>query len=125
MPWDAVIESFYLEGRVRSMDEWALLRVEGSDCEPFLQGQTTNDVKALVPGATQMSALIDRGGRVVSFFYLLKRGDDFLLLVLKELLDRTVSRLEQYIISEEVAVSVLTPDGLLLYSGPQHHGLRK
>ena len=125
MPWDAVIEPFYLEGRVLSLGEWALLRVEGRDCEPFLQGQTTNDVKALVPGAAQMSALIDRGGRVVSFFYLLKRGDDFLLLILKELLDRTVSRLDQYIISEDVAVTLLTTGGLLLYSGPQHNGLKQ
>lgn len=125
MPWDNLIEPFCLEGRVHSLDEWALLRVAGKDCEPFLQGQTTNDVTALSVGASQMSALIDRGGGLVSFFYLLKREDDFLLLILKELLDKTVSRLDQYIISEDVAVTSLTTDGLLLYSGPLHNRLIK
>ena len=124
MLWDKVTESFCIEGGVIPLDDWALLRVEGRDCGPFLQGQTTNDVNALAPGTTQLSALIDRMGRVVSFFYLLKRGDDFLFCVLKKLLDRTVSRLEQYVISEDVTVTVFATDGLVLYCGPQHNGLR-
>jgi len=125
MSWDNLIEPFCLEGRVHSLDEWALLRVAGRDSESFLQGQTTNDVKALNTGASHLSALIERGGRVVSFFYLLKRGDGFLLLLLKELLDRTVSRLEQYIICEDVAVTPLTTEGITLYSGPLHYRLLK
>jgi len=40
------------------------LRVGGSDAAEYLQGQLTNDVEALEPGAGQYAALLDRKGHM-------------------------------------------------------------
>jgi folate-binding protein YgfZ len=124
MECDSLIQTICLEGRVVPLDEWGLLQVTGEDSENFLQGQTTNDVKNLKPGTSQLSALIDVKGHVHSFFYLLNDRKNYLLLVPKELLPQTVSRIEKYIITEDVTVRNIADDGLFLYMGPQYHHLR-
>ena len=125
MDCDALIETLCIEGRSVPLNDWGLFKISGDDSLQFLQGQTTNDVKSLASGASHISSLLDLNGRVCSFFYLLKRTNDFLLLLAEELLPKTVSRLEKYIITDDVHVSTVTDDGLYLYLGPKHNLLKK
>ena len=56
------------------------LKLSGIDCEDYLQRQLTSDVSALNQAEGQMSARLDRAGRVHSFFYLLRSTDCFYIL---------------------------------------------
>src|SRR5690242_13480019 len=44
--------------------ERGLIAVTGADAAEYLQGQLTNDVEALAPGAGQYAALLDRKGHM-------------------------------------------------------------
>jgi len=123
MKIDSLVNSINIEGRIIPLNDWNLLQISGKDCEKYLHGQTTSHVKSLKQGESQLSALINLKGGVDSFFYLFKRKEDFLLLVLKELKQRTIERLEKYIIMEDVLVHDLDTGELLLYIGPKYRQL--
>lgn len=63
-----------LDGQYRALREeagylWrtrAVLLVKGPDAAEYLQGQLTNDIEALAPGAGCYAALLDRKGHLVS-----------------------------------------------------------
>ena len=49
---------------VLARDGRRILRVSGAEAGEYLQGQLTNDVESLEPGAGCYSALLDRKGRM-------------------------------------------------------------
>ncbi|HSS69539.1 MAG TPA: folate-binding protein [Casimicrobiaceae bacterium] len=83
----------------------AALRITGPDAEAFLQGQFTNDVSALAPGATQYSAWCSPKGRVLANF-LLRRIDatTFELLLPALLLAPIRKRLSMFVLRAKVAL---------------------
>ena len=52
----------------------------GSEAAEFLQGQLTNDVEALEPGAGCYAALLDRKGKVRADMRVLRLADDEFLI---------------------------------------------
>jgi len=83
---------------------YSALKITGDDAQSFLQGQTTNNVNKLGPGEFHWNTLLDIGGRIQSYFLLLRNKEDYLLFTTAGLLEQTVERLEKYIIMEEVEV---------------------
>ena len=83
----------------------AVLRISGPDAEAFLQGQFTNDVAALDPGATQYSAWCSPKGRVLANF-LLRRIDSatFELLLPAPLLAPIRKRLGMFVLRAKVVL---------------------
>jgi folate-binding protein YgfZ len=83
----------------------AALRVGGPDAEAFLQGQFTNDVAALVPGASQYSAWCSPKGRVLANF-LLRRidGTTFELLLPEPVRVPVRQRLGMFVLRSKVAL---------------------
>ena len=83
----------------------ASLRVAGAEAESFLQGQFTNDVAALAPGAAQYSAWCTPKGRVLANF-LLRRVDaqTFVLLLPEPLLEPIRKRLAMFVLRSKVAL---------------------
>ena len=57
----------------------ALLELEGAEAAEFLQGQVTNDVEALEPGAGCYAALLDHKGKIRTDMRVLRRAPDRLL----------------------------------------------
>lgn len=91
-----------------SLESYSLIKLSGSDCETFLQNQTTNDVKELIPGSFQTTTMLSNRGVIQAAFLLLKRFDsEFEILVQNNFLEQTQSRLEQFLISEEVEFEVI------------------
>ena len=60
--------------------ERTLIRVTGSEGAEFLQGQLTNDIEALEPGAGCYAALLDRKGRIRADMRVLRIAADELLI---------------------------------------------
>lgn len=85
---------------------FATLRVQGADAAEFLHGLTTNDVKKLPVGQIQAQALLDRKGKVQSFFDLLRISSEaFLILVQEDLKEKTTGLLKKMIFIQELVVT--------------------
>ncbi len=92
------------------------LILSGSDAQDYLQRQLTSDIHSLRVGESQLSARLDKSGRVHSFFYLLKDEKSFYLLVNDSLENEIRDELEKFLFAEDVIVS--SADPFNLYVGP-------
>ena len=98
---------------------WKLFKITGTDRESFFQGQTTNDVQKISCDSSQLSARLNRQGRVQGYFYLARKKDHLLLLIPHEM-SCIVEDFKKFLIAEDVNISLLKVNiqGLLgaLYS---------
>ncbi len=96
------------------------LCVLGSDRARFLHGQVTNDVKRLQAGDGCYAALISAKGKLESDLNIYCLSDEILLDFEPGLLEKVASRLEKYVIADDVQiVPVQEPYGLLSVQGPR------
>ncbi len=96
------------------------LCVLGNDRERFLNGQVTNDVKALRPGEGCYAALVTAKGRMDSDLYVYRLADEFLLDFEPGFTAAVGQRLDRYIIADDVQVADASPHyGLLSVQGPK------
>ena len=83
----------------------AALAVTGSDAAAFLQGQLTNDVAALAPGSSQLSAWCSPKGRVLANFIVRRiAGEHFELLLPRLLLETVQRRLALFVLRAKVTL---------------------
>ena len=103
-----------LDGQYRALRESAgaidraargMLLVKGADALEYLQGQLTNDVEALQPGAGCYAALLDRKGHLQGDMRVLRLHDDDVWLDTEaEARDRVLRHLQMYSVGREVEV---------------------
>jgi tRNA-modifying protein YgfZ len=85
------------------------IAVSGGEAADYLQGQLTNEVEALEPGAGCYSALLDRKGRMQGDMRLLRLADDaFELETEAEAGDAILRHLAMYKIGRAVEVEEIT-----------------
>ena len=104
-------DNFDVERGVFHWRPTAWLRVSGDDAASFLQGQFTNDLRALVPGKGVYGLWLNHKGRVVADSFVLQgAGGEFWVgsyfcpaVVIKE-------RLEAFIIADDVVVEDVTSE---------------
>jgi folate-binding protein YgfZ len=96
------------------------LCVLGRDRLRFLNGQVTNDLKALRPGEGCYAALVTAKGRLESDANLWHLGDEFLLDAEPGFAGPITQRLERYAIADDVQIRDVSPHyGLLCVEGPR------
>jgi folate-binding protein YgfZ len=83
----------------------AVLTVSGKDAAQFLQGQITCNVHVVTATHSSLGAMCNPKGRAISTFLLVKSGDDFLLILPKELLETVKKRLSMYILRSKVTLT--------------------
>jgi folate-binding protein YgfZ len=92
----------------------AWLRVTGADAANFLQGQFTNDLRALAPGGAVYGLWLNVKGKILADSFVLRgaAGDEFWIgsyfspaVVIRE-------RLESFVIADDVVINDLTADWL-------------
>lgn len=101
------------------------LLATGPDAAAFLQARLTSDVQALTPGAGQLSARVDRQGRLLAWFSLHRLPDRgqphplFLLLLPRDQAAALYQDLESSHISEDVLLSDVSDEchGVVLQGG--------
>lgn len=81
-----------------------LIRVSGEDAATFLQGQTSNDVRNLERGGSQMSSVCTPKGRMIANFRLFAYDGDFLLQMPVETQAPLLKRLPMFILRSRVRV---------------------
>jgi folate-binding protein YgfZ len=82
--------------------------VSGADRATYLQGLLTNDIVALKPGEGCYSAYLTAQGRMIADLFVYELGDVMLLTVSGDVKATVLTRLDQFIFSEDVALGDVT-----------------
>ena len=95
-----------------------LLSFAGPDAETFLQGQLSNDLKALTPGAVQLSSYNSPKGRMLATLALWREGaDGFRALVAADIAETTAKRLAMFVLRSKVNIADMSPSHELVGIG--------
>jgi len=104
--------------QVCPLPEWAVLSVSGADAVPFLQGQTTNDVRQVHAQHFQLNSLCAANGRIISNFWLAYRDDKLLIILPSTLRAKVHEHLRKYVLRSAVTLA-LGDEVCLGIAGPQ------
>jgi hypothetical protein len=85
-----------------NLSHLGLIKVDGADAQKFLQGQLTNDVREVTSERSQFSAWCTPKGRVFINFRLLKHENAYFLILPRECVEATLTRLKMYILRAPV-----------------------
>ncbi|ERK12600.1 Folate-dependent protein for Fe/S cluster synthesis/repair in oxidative stress [Pantoea sp. AS-PWVM4] len=96
-----------------SLDEWALVAVQGKDSTSYLQGQLTLDVAALDATQHRPAAHCDAKGKMWSSLRLFHRGEGYGYLVRRNLRDTQLTELKKYAVFAKVTIAA-DDDAVLL-----------
>ena len=86
------------------MNAHAVVQVSGPDAAALLQGQLSNDIAALDSTCGQLSSFNSPKGRVLAFLRVLKHGDNYWLVVDREVHDAFVQRLKMFVLRSKVMI---------------------
>ncbi|HEX2387549.1 MAG TPA: folate-binding protein [Solirubrobacterales bacterium] len=112
---DAQYRALREEAGLLDRSDRARIVVCGSEAAEFLQGQLTNDVESLEPGAGCYAALLDRKGKVRADMRVLRLADDeFLIDTEPETGDLLQGHLSMYNVGRDAAVEADGPGRSLL-----------
>src|SRR5437867_11691343 len=82
--------------------------VSGADRAAYLQGLLTNDVVALKAGQGCYTAYLTAQGRMIADVDVYELGDVMLLVLLRDVKDAVIAKLDQVIFSEAVQLGDVT-----------------
>ncbi len=77
----------------------------GTDVRPFFQNQSTFDMELLTPGLFHLASFLDPQGRLECFGWLANQNGQIRYLIPQSLTERTLARLNRFLISEDVEIS--------------------
>ncbi len=112
-------ESLLFDGGETRLDDCVVVAVEGGDRERFLHSQLTSDVGGLTSGRSQITALLDRAGRLQVFGFLHKRPERLDLLLPSAAAGNAIAFLEGHIIADDVSLRRIETGKLRLLLGAE------
>jgi folate-binding protein YgfZ len=83
----------------------SVLTVAGNDAAKFLQGQCTCDINGVTAAVGSIGAFCNAKGRAVATALILKKDDDFLIVLPAALADTVKNRLSRYILRAAVTIT--------------------
>ena len=96
---------------VSPLPHLGILRVEGEDAAPFLQGQLTQDFALLGQSEARLAAYCTAKGRMQASFVGFKRGPAEIALVMsRDILPQTLKRLSMFVLRAKAKLSDATGD---------------
>jgi folate-binding protein YgfZ len=103
------------------LEDFGVLRFEGADARKFLQGQLSNDLGLLSPGAILRAGLHNPQGRTVALLWLAARAENEILAMLpRQLVDPVASQLRKYLLRSKLVITDETASSPLF--GAWAHG---
>ncbi|HLW73917.1 MAG TPA: folate-binding protein, partial [Gammaproteobacteria bacterium] len=85
-----------------------LIRVEGNDAVPFLQGQLSTDIEKLTPDVCQLSSWNNAKGRVVTLLHLFRLDDAIYMALPTAFAAPVLKRLSMYVLRSKVNLTDAT-----------------
>ncbi|MDP8983988.1 MAG: hypothetical protein M3N97_02915 [Pseudomonadota bacterium] len=90
------------------LHHFGLLRFAGPDALNFLQGQVSNDTRALSDGAPLLAAYSTPQGRVAAVLHLLPHSSGVIALLPREIVLPTLERLRKYVLRAKLIIEDLS-----------------
>lgn len=103
------------QGAVFDLSARAKLRVSGSDRLRFLNGQISNDLRKAAEDAAIHACVLNAKGRINADVFLVAAGDSYLLDVESEMRETLATRLERYVIADDVQITEVTDEFSLFH----------
>jgi folate-binding protein YgfZ len=97
---------------------FGLVEARGPDAAAFLQGQLSNDVRAVTPERAQLSSYNSPKGRMLAVLHVLRHEEVFLLEVHRGVLEAVLKRLKMYVLRSKVTLAEATGLALFGLAGP-------
>jgi hypothetical protein len=82
-----------------------LIRASGSDAAEFLHNLVTNDIKGINERSARLAGLCTAKGRLLALFLVWREGDDFLLMLPRDILPAILKKLSMYVLRSKVKLS--------------------
>lgn len=98
------------------LKNWSIIKATGADRESFFQGQVTNDLTKLLINEGQLTARLNRAGKIQSFFFIAKLENCLFLLCPEELTSSIKNDFEKFIIMDDVELEVLNSKAWLRFN---------
>ncbi|MEI8313799.1 MAG: hypothetical protein WCH98_23895, partial [Verrucomicrobiota bacterium] len=91
------------------LEQKSRIRLTGADRVRYLNGQLTVDIFKLAEGIALPALLLTAKGKLCAPLFVSKDGDSLVVEIEECLREQTLARLDQYIISDDVALEDYTP----------------
>lgn len=104
---------------VAPLNDLGLIRASGVDAAGFLHNLLTNDINGITPGGARFAGLCTAKGRLLALLLIWREGDDFLLMLPRDILPAILKKLSMYVLRSKVKLSDATAERVLIgYSAP-------
>jgi folate-binding protein YgfZ len=100
------------------LTQLGLVEARGPDAAAFLQGQFSNDVRAVTPERAQLSSYNSPKGRMLAVLHVLRHGESFLLEVHRGVLEAVLKRLKMYVLRSKLTLAEASDRALFGLAGP-------
>nr|ART38181.1 F249 [uncultured bacterium] len=99
---------------ITPMADIGLIRVSGEDAASFLHNLVTNDIQGLAADSTRTAGFCTAKGRLLAIFLIWREGNDYLLLLPKEILPPLLKKLSMYVLRAKVKLTDATDERALI-----------
>jgi hypothetical protein len=91
-----------------------LIRASGADTADFLHNLLTNDIKGITAGGGRFAGLCTAKGRLLALLLIWRDGDDFLLMLPRDILPMILKKLSMYVLRSKVKLTDASAERVLL-----------
>lgn len=105
-----------------SLEDWALVQLNGPDTMKYLQGQVTADIDKLAADQHVLCGHCDAKGKMWSNLRLFHRGEGFAYLERRSVLDSQLAEIKKYAVFSKVTIAEDNTVVLLGVAGSQARG---
>ncbi|MBB1582509.1 tRNA-modifying protein YgfZ [Serratia sp. OS31] len=102
-----------------SLEDWALVTLNGPDTVKYLQGQVTADIEALAADQHVLCGHCDAKGKMWSNLRLFHRGEGFAYLERRSVLDSQLAEIKKYAVFSKLTIAADSEAVLLGIAGFQ------
>lgn len=116
----AELQAYAEQAVICPLTQFGLIRFSGEESQAFLQGQLSSDIRALQHDQIQFSSYSTPKGRMQASFYVVRRGDDYLLQIASDIQPAIQKRLSMFILRTKTKASDANTELSLLGLAGQH-----
>ena len=99
---------------VAPLADLGLIRASGEDAAPFLHSLLTNDVQGISAAGARFAGFCTPKGRLLALFLIWREGDDFLLMLPRDILPPMLKKLSMYVLRSKVKLRDATGERALI-----------